>query len=95
MKLGAAAMITGVSAFAGRSYIALQWRQDVRPVIWEASVKMLRSHLPAVELRARILDHLAGEQSPELADVRIVRGPGDFDPMMPDFVAAYLTHLWR
>ena len=45
-------------------------------------------------LRARILAHLAREAQPELADIRIVRGPADFDPMMPPFVTAFLTHVW-
>ena len=31
-------------------------------------------------LRARILEHLAREREPELADIRIVRGPADLDP---------------
>jgi hypothetical protein len=42
----------------------------------------------------RILAHLAREAQPELAGVRIVRSPADFDPMMPPFVTAFLTHVW-
>ena len=38
--------------------------------------------------------YLAREKEPELADVRIVRASADFDPMMPEFVPAFLTHLW-
>jgi hypothetical protein len=41
-------------------------------------------------LRRRILDYLAREAAPELADIRIVRSPRDFDPMMPRFVTAFL-----
>jgi hypothetical protein len=26
--------------------------------------------------------------------VRVVRGAADFDPMMPEFVTAFLTHAW-
>lgn len=59
-----------------------------------AQVKMLRVRETAAALRARILVHLASEAQPELADVRIVRGPADFDPMMPPFVTAFLTHVW-
>jgi 8-oxo-dGTP pyrophosphatase MutT (NUDIX family) len=59
-----------------------------------AQVKMLRARETAAALRARILAHLAHEEEPELADVRIVRGPADFDPMMPPFVTAFLTHVW-
>jgi hypothetical protein len=38
--------------------------------------------------------HLAGEAAPELRDIRIVRSVSDFDPMMPEFVTAYLSHVW-
>ena len=27
--------------------------------------------------------------------MRIVRSPADFDPAMPEFVTAYLSHVWR
>lgn len=53
-------------------------------------VKTLRSDHPAEALRAQILTHLAREEQPELSDVRIVRGPADYDPAMPRFVRAYL-----
>ena len=59
-----------------------------------AQVKMLRARDTAAALRARILTHLATEAQPELADIRIVRGPADFDPMMPPFMTAFLTHVW-
>jgi hypothetical protein len=41
-------------------------------------------------LRARILTHLAKESQPELADIHIVRGGADFDPMMQPVVTAFL-----
>ena len=56
-------------------------------------MQTLQARLPAAELRARVLAHLAQEQEPELADVRIVRRRADFDPMMPPFVIAYLEHV--
>ena len=56
-----------------------------------AQIKVLRSNQNAEALRARILDHLARERQPELADIRIVRGPADFDPAMPRFVTAFLA----
>lgn len=56
------------------------------------AVKVLRSELPAAALRARILETLAAEPQPELADIRIVRGPADFDPAMRGFVKAFLAH---
>jgi 8-oxo-dGTP pyrophosphatase MutT (NUDIX family) len=59
-----------------------------------AQVKTLHARETAAALRARILAHLADEVQPELADIRIVRGPADFDPMMPPFVTAFLTHVW-
>jgi hypothetical protein len=37
-----------------------------------------------------MLEHLATEAQPELADIRIVRGPADYDPAMPAFVTAFL-----
>jgi 8-oxo-dGTP pyrophosphatase MutT (NUDIX family) len=55
-------------------------------------IKLLRSPQSADDLRARILKQLATEAQPELADIRIVRGPADFDPKMPDFVKAVMVH---
>jgi 8-oxo-dGTP pyrophosphatase MutT (NUDIX family) len=49
---------------------------------------------PAEAVRQTILRHLAADAEPELADIRIVRSPRDFDPMMPHFVTAYLSHVW-
>ena len=60
-----------------------------------ALMKEVAARRPAVELRQAVLDHLAGEARPELADMRIVRSPADFDPAMPDFVTAYLSHVWH
>jgi len=56
------------------------------------ATKVLRSVLPAEPLRERILQTLAAERQPELADIRIVRGPADFDPAMRRFVKAFLAH---
>lgn len=60
-----------------------------------ALIKVLHVDGRADELHARIGRHLTREVQPELADVRIVRGPGDLDPMMPDFITAFLLHHWR
>lgn len=57
-------------------------------------VKLVRSAEPADLLRARILANLAREREPELSDIRIVRGPNDFDASMPGYVTAFLTRLW-
>jgi hypothetical protein len=59
-----------------------------------AQIKRLRARETAADRRARILGNLAREPQPELADIRIVRGPADFDPMMPPFVTAFLRHVW-
>ena len=59
-----------------------------------AMMKLLAAPETAEELRARILAHLARDTEPELADIRIVRGPADLDALMPPFVTAYLQHIW-
>jgi hypothetical protein len=59
-----------------------------------AHYKIMRSDEDAEALRARILAFLARERRPELCDIRIVRSPADFDPMMPRFVTAFLRHVW-
>lgn len=60
-----------------------------------AMFKRVRAAAPAAELRERMLDHIAAEAEPELADIRLARGPDDLDPMMPNFVSAFLTHVWN
>jgi 8-oxo-dGTP pyrophosphatase MutT (NUDIX family) len=56
-----------------------------------AQIKILRSNEMATALRGRILEYLASEERPELTDIRIVRGPGDFDPAMPGYAITFLT----
>ena len=60
-----------------------------------ALIRVLAVAVPAAELQRKVRAHLAREAVPELADLRIVRGPADFDPMMPAFVTAYLSHWLR
>ena len=55
-----------------------------------AQIKVLRSGEDSVALRRRVLLHLASEQQPELADIRIIRKHKDLDPAMPRFVTAFL-----
>ncbi len=55
------------------------------------AIKVLRSGLAAEPLRARIVDWMARQRQPELADIRIVRGSADFDPHMRRFVRAFLA----
>jgi hypothetical protein len=59
-----------------------------------AMVKVLRAVEPAAVLRARILAFLSRERTPELAGVRIVRGPADLDARMPAFVRKFFGHVW-
>jgi 8-oxo-dGTP pyrophosphatase MutT (NUDIX family) len=55
-----------------------------------AQIKVLRSGEDSVALRKRVLLHLASEQQPELADIRIIRTHKDLPPAMPRFVTAFL-----
>jgi 8-oxo-dGTP pyrophosphatase MutT (NUDIX family) len=57
-----------------------------------AAIKVMRSTLDAGPLRARILDNLAQEAQPELADIHIARSAADFAPTMREFVKVFLTH---
>jgi hypothetical protein len=57
-------------------------------------MKRLTARQGANELRARIMRHIAGDKYPELADIRIVRGPADIDSTMPPSVVAYLQREW-
>jgi hypothetical protein len=41
------------------------------------------------------MGHIAGDRHPELADIRIVRGPADIDSRMPPSVTAFLERQWR
>jgi 8-oxo-dGTP pyrophosphatase MutT (NUDIX family) len=59
------------------------------------AIKVLRSRLDAETLRALILDWLKRERQPELADIRIVRRPADFDPHMRRFVTAFLAQRYE
>jgi len=59
-----------------------------------ALMKVLEADAPARDLQERMRAHIADDQHPELADIRIVRGPADFDPMMPPFVTAFLSHVF-
>jgi 8-oxo-dGTP pyrophosphatase MutT (NUDIX family) len=60
-----------------------------------ALLKVLQSRLPAEQLRARVMENLAAQAEPELADMCIVRGTADFSPRMPGFVTTFLLHMWR
>ena len=57
-----------------------------------ALIKILAAPATAAELARKIGTNIARETKPELDGIRIVRGAGDFDPMMPDFVRSFLAH---
>jgi 8-oxo-dGTP pyrophosphatase MutT (NUDIX family) len=59
-----------------------------------ALMKRLDVPGPAEAVRRLILRHLVDDPKSELADIRVVRSTQDFDPMMPLFVTAYLSHVW-
>lgn len=54
-------------------------------------IKLFRSEQSAEVLRTRILRLLEREEQPEFDEIRVVRGPSDFDPAMPGFVKAFLA----
>lgn len=60
-----------------------------------AMMKVMRSREPAAALRERILASIAAQDEPELADILVARGPQDMHPRMPDYVTAFLGHVWR
>jgi len=68
---------------------------SIRLQTWAMVAKVLKAREPAEALRNRILGHLAPQAQPELADIRVVRGPADLDSMMPPFVSVFLRHMWR
>jgi 8-oxo-dGTP pyrophosphatase MutT (NUDIX family) len=59
-----------------------------------ALVKTLLAPQNAHELRERIMKHIESEQRPELVDIRILRSAADFEPAMPAYITAFLTHRW-
>jgi 8-oxo-dGTP pyrophosphatase MutT (NUDIX family) len=57
-----------------------------------ALMKIVQAREDAISLQSRIRAFLAGQEQPELADIRIVRSVQDLDPGMPAYVAAFLAH---
>jgi 8-oxo-dGTP pyrophosphatase MutT (NUDIX family) len=66
----------------------------VRDRCYFALLKRLTARQNAEELRARIMRHIASEERPELVDIRILRGPADFNERMPLFVTRFLQAMW-
>ena len=59
-----------------------------------ALLRIVRAREDAMALRARILGFLSRQKEPELADIRIARGPADLDPKMRPHVLSFLSHVW-
>ncbi len=59
-----------------------------------AHLKIMQAREDAVALRERIMTFIKRQDPPELADIRIVRGPADLDPMMLPFVVGFLREQW-
>jgi 8-oxo-dGTP pyrophosphatase MutT (NUDIX family) len=60
-----------------------------------ALMKIMDLAEPAEAVRRRVLEFLKRDANPELADIRIVRGIDDLDPLMPGFVTAFLADIWK
>ncbi|HEY5225201.1 MAG TPA: NUDIX hydrolase, partial [Methylovirgula sp.] len=61
-----------------------------------ACMKAMRSSLSAAEILARVDGFLAREKHPELARLKPVVSPADFDQdHMPEFTRAYMRHVWE
>ena len=82
------------TGLAGKDYVAAPGWSAVPAGARLALMKVLNADAPALELQRRMRAHIAAENNPELADIRIVRGPADFDPSMPPFVTAFLAHAF-
>ena len=59
-----------------------------------ALFRIVRSAEPAAVFRERILRNLGSIAEQELADIRIVRSPADYDSHMTGYVTAYLDHVF-
>lgn len=59
-----------------------------------AHFKVLQLNEDATTLRTRILNHLARDPQPELADIRIVRSANDLRPEIDPTTTAFLNHIW-
>jgi hypothetical protein len=59
-----------------------------------AHLKIMQAREDAITLRARILEFLARQDSPELSDIRIVRSLADLESTMLPFVVGFLREQW-
>jgi 8-oxo-dGTP pyrophosphatase MutT (NUDIX family) len=77
-----------------RREIAEETGLGVKDYVGEPGWQLVLSG-PRMALSRRIRAHIATDRQPELADVMIVRGVGDFHADMPPFVTAYLAYMLR
>lgn len=72
--------------------------QDWQAVTARGRIAFMRPvaiDLPAEEARALMLERMASQQEPELADIAIVRDARDAAALdMPPFMRRYLDHIW-
>ncbi|ARQ00198.1 hypothetical protein [Pseudorhodoplanes sinuspersici] len=59
-----------------------------------ALLKPMRARETAEQLRARIMDHIASEEEPELAGAAIVRSLADLNDKMPAFVQTFFRTIY-
>jgi 8-oxo-dGTP pyrophosphatase MutT (NUDIX family) len=59
-----------------------------------APFRILRANVPGATLRQQVEKHMAKEAISELAAISLVGGPADLVPAMPDYVTAFLRHVW-
>ena len=60
-----------------------------------ALMRPLVARASSEAIAARISAFTATQERPEIAEVVIARGPHDLSEAMPDFIRAYLTHVWE
>jgi 8-oxo-dGTP pyrophosphatase MutT (NUDIX family) len=82
------------TGLAADDYAAAPGWQAISAGARLALMKVLDADATAHDLQSRMRAYIASDKHPELADIRIVRGPADFDPMMPPFVTAFLSHVF-
>ena len=56
--------------------------------------KVLRATELGTTLRQRVEKHMTQQAVSELAAISLARGPADLVPAMPDYVTAFLRHVW-
>ena len=58
-------------------------------------IKVARSKQPAEVLKQVVRANLATQSQPEFGEILVLRGPADLSPKMPNWVRAFLLHVWQ